>query len=180
MKFPQPFVQRFWSRVRKTRGCWEWQGARHPFGYGMVCCRIVSNQPLFTHRVAWELATGRSPGDKHVLHTCDNLCCVRFDHLRLGTHKDNMDDRDMKGRVASGDRNGSRTKRYRNPFVRDGGSGLVGEVHPQAKLTEAQVMQLLRFSRKGVINRRLAERFGISETHVGRLVKRTAWKHLSV
>ena len=179
LRFPQSFVKRFWSRVRKTHGCWEWQGSQSDAGYGTVTCRSVSKQPLLTHRVSWELATGHSPRTRHVLHECDNPCCVRPDHLFLGTQQDNNEDRDAKGRVASGDRNGARTRPYRNLFVRNGGSGLCGEAHPQARLTEVQVKCLLYLSHKGVINRRLAERFGVSETHVGRLVRGESWRHLT-
>lgn len=32
------------------------------------------------------------------MHTCDTPMCVNPDHLRIGTQKENMDDRDKKGR----------------------------------------------------------------------------------
>jgi len=34
----------------------------------------------------------------HVMHLCDNPSCYRYDHLRLGTHADNMADMKAKGR----------------------------------------------------------------------------------
>lgn len=39
----------------------------------------------------------------HVLHSCDNPRCINVTHLSIGSHKDNMDDRDSKDRVAHGD-----------------------------------------------------------------------------
>ena len=34
-----------------------------------------------------------------VLHNCNNKLCVRLDHLRIGTHKENMDDMARVGHV---------------------------------------------------------------------------------
>ena len=69
--------------------CWEWQGSRHPQGYGQV--RI--NHGLFlSHRVAWELFFGEIPEGKLVLHKCNNPSCVNPYHLYLGDHSDNTSD----------------------------------------------------------------------------------------
>ena len=50
------------------------------------------------HRLAWIIATGQDPGEMMVLHHCDTRLCVRFFHLFLGTHEDNMSDMASKGR----------------------------------------------------------------------------------
>lgn len=171
MRYPKQFVVLFWSKVKKSAKCWEWQRGKTKAGYGQIQCRSISQAPMLAHRVSWELKNGPIPDGLHVLHECDNPACVRPKHLFLGTQIDNNNDRDRKGRVASGNRNGARTRRGRNPFVRNRGSGLKNEKHPMAKLTDAQVEELRREFASGVIKRHLAKKYGISETHTGRLVK---------
>lgn len=39
-------------------------------------------------------------------HTCDNSCCIRVEHITVGTQKDNMRDRDTRQRTATGLRHG--------------------------------------------------------------------------
>jgi hypothetical protein len=44
------------------------------------------------HRVAFTIVYGQIPAGMFVLHSCNNKLCVNVEHLRLGTHKENMDD----------------------------------------------------------------------------------------
>lgn len=97
----EPLADRFWEKVAKGEGCWEWQGASIPKGYG---CITVDRRTVYAHRVSWLLAHG-DPGDLHVLHSCDNPRCVRPEHLFLGTRSDNMQDMVRK------DRWGNQTRR---------------------------------------------------------------------
>lgn len=88
---------RFWAKVEKGEGCWEWQGARHPHGYGQV---RIAGICVFAHRYSWQLANGPIPGGLNVCHHCDNPKCVRPDHLFLGTQRDNLQDMAGKGRAS--------------------------------------------------------------------------------
>lgn len=91
-----PFLLRFWVRVAGVRrGCWEWRGATDPDGYGVL---RYQRSRMRAHRVSWQLANGPVPKGLHVLHSCDNPPCVNPDHLFLGTHQDNVRDRDQKKR----------------------------------------------------------------------------------
>jgi len=164
-KYSAEFVASFWSRVTKTEGCWLWQGAPTASGYGQLKCRAISSVPLLAHRVSWELASDREvPTGLHVLHNCpggDNPLCVNPAHLWLGTTQDNSKDRDAKGRVARGDRNGARTCRERNSFVRNGGSGLRGEEHPMALLSDREARAIRKAYLRGVSRVKLAREYNV-------------------
>lgn len=99
----QKYIKRFWTKVDKgdaNSGCWVWCAGKHGHGYGMFYTgrKIKKGQAEFAHRVAYEIANGVFDYSLHVLHTCDNTSCVNPTHLRLGTHEENMKDRDSKGR----------------------------------------------------------------------------------
>lgn len=92
----------FFHRIRKSDGCWEWTGFRDSRGYGrMNVARAngVGRASEGVHRVSWVLSNGVIPDGAHVLHGCDNPACVRPEHLRLGTHAENMKDAQERGRM---------------------------------------------------------------------------------
>lgn len=88
-------ADRFWSKVQKTDGCWEWQGGHFTHGYGRAW---DGERQVLAHRLAFVLASGAIPDGMHVLHKCDVPLCVNPEHLFLGTHADNMADCGEKGR----------------------------------------------------------------------------------
>lgn len=114
---PTPtFEQRFWSKARKTDGCWVWLAGKDKDGYGNFSVgQRATARPVRAHRVAWELTHGSIPDGLFVLHECDNPPCVRPDHLFLGTNQNNMDDMVAKGRGSIGIRNGKYTQPERTP-----------------------------------------------------------------
>lgn len=87
-----------WGRAKKENGCWNWNGYKIKTGYGRVHFR---GKRTLAHRAAWELTHGKIPAGKHVLHKCDNPSCINPEHLFLGSHVDNMNDRLLKERTAS-------------------------------------------------------------------------------
>lgn len=88
------------SMVKKARnGCWVWQGACNPAGYGQVGIGgRKDNKRVSVHRVAYELFVGEIPEGMQLLHKCDNSPCANPDHLFLGTQSDNLFDMSNKGR----------------------------------------------------------------------------------
>jgi len=143
---------RFWAKVPyrdvAPGACWLWAGARNGGkGYGQI-------DKVLAHRVSYFLATGDDPGDRDVLHSCDNPPCVRPSHLSLGTHADNMADAAKKGRMPG-----------------------------RPTLTEDQVAEAKRLYAAGMPAAVIADRLGASQQHISRLVvdvptewKRTGWK----
>ena len=45
------------------------------------------------HRYIWTLYNGEIPAGLEVRHKCHNPACMNIDHLELGTHKQNMEDK---------------------------------------------------------------------------------------
>ncbi len=107
------------------------------------------------HRFSWLLAGHTIPEGMCVCHAPHSICghknCVNPQHLRVGTHTENM--RDM---------------------ITDGTS-LRGTKHHKNKLTEEQVREIRRRSDEN--QRILGEEFGVSHGTISDIIikKRWAW-----
>lgn len=101
-------VARFWSRVevRKAGQCWPWRFGTNDDGYGEYRYSLDNKQSELAHRVAYRIGQGEIPEGLVVRHTCDNPCCCNWQHLLLGTHLDNVNDRIKRDRSAKGEGNG--------------------------------------------------------------------------
>lgn len=84
-------IRSLWQREL----CVEHTGHRNEDGYGTVWYK---GKHWKAHRLAWTLEVGSIPDGLFVLHLCDNPACINVKHLVLGTHGDNMADRNAKGR----------------------------------------------------------------------------------
>ncbi len=162
---------RFWSRVNKADGCWEWQGPKRR-GYGEI---RIDGKRLQAHRFSWQLAYGPIPDGLMVCHHCDNRGCVRPNHLFLGTAADNMADRDAKGRHArKGPKNparGIRNGMHTHPETRH-----PGMANANAKLTDADVLAIRSIT--GMTIRDIAKMYGVGRMTICYIRNGTSWKHL--
>ncbi len=97
--YEKTLLERLLEKIKKDKNnCWLWTGAtrgRDTLRYGML---NHQRETIATHRLSWTIHKGEIPKGLHVLHTCDTTLCINPEHLFLGTHKDNMQDRNAKGR----------------------------------------------------------------------------------
>ena len=69
--------------------CDEWPLERGRGGYGVV--RSADRRKHMAHRLAWETANGHIPEGMFIDHICHNRACVKIEHLRLATTKQNAE-----------------------------------------------------------------------------------------
>ena len=86
---------RFWSKVKKGRGCWIWKGKPDAKGYGRFGLKRKNKT---AQRVSYFINVGPVPRKLLVRHTCDNRICVNPKHLRLGDDFDNALDKMIRQR----------------------------------------------------------------------------------
>lgn len=92
------FLFRFWSEVEKGPDHWTWKSGTDNYGYGGFQLGRRGEGQAKAHRLSWFLANGEIPPGLFVLHQCDMPACIRPEHLKLGTHDDNMADMVRRGR----------------------------------------------------------------------------------
>lgn len=77
--------------------CKTWKGSLTADGYGQV---RHMGKTVYVHRLEYAQANGLDVLTMGgvVLHSCDNPACYEIQHLTLGTHAANVEDKIRKGR----------------------------------------------------------------------------------
>jgi hypothetical protein len=93
---PRPSkAELFWAAVDKSGECWTWTGATNRGGYGAFSIGMKDGKRRIdrAHRVSYKLTHGPIPEGVHIDHMCHTKSCVRPDHLRATTNKENLENR---------------------------------------------------------------------------------------
>lgn len=144
-------LERRFDLSRPKDECWEWDGVKSDrSGYGLI---QIEGRRVRVHRLSYEVHVGPIPDGMIVRHTCDNPPCLNPQHLKLGTHDDNM--RDMKSR----------------------GRSSRGVARSNHKLTDNQVLEIFR--RTSDANRTLAREYGVSEWTIQHIRSGKRWSHIT-
>lgn len=151
--FQEETISRVFARAipEPNTGCFLWQGAATPKGYGVISVGGRRGESVYVHRVAFASKHGCCSG-AHILHRCDTPACCNPDHLFAGDPKANSDDMVSKGRSVRGVRQHS------------------------AKLTD-EAVRLIRRDRRALSL--IAADYGVDIKQIHRIKRGQAWKHVA-
>lgn len=157
---PKPPIERLLPRLtpEPNTGCWLWTGNCNQKGYGQI--GVGAAGMTTTHKTAYLHFKGPIPPGMQILHSCDVPCCCNPDHLSIGTHQDNIDDKMRKGRHKAGVHHKLR-----------------GEKNHLAKLTEQKVRHIKRRELTPIEYARL---YGVSNSAVRAVLSGKTWRHVHV
>lgn len=176
------FIQ-YVDKITSKEGCWLWLKSKTHDNYGLFW---LNDKYETSHRVSYKFFRGDIPEGKFVLHTCDNPNCVNPYHLYIGTHQDNMKDRQNRNRQAQGEKHGSVTKpeklsrgenhwTHTNPELTTKGSK-----NGSAKLNEDDVLELRTLFSTGQHSvTELAKKYNVTHNLISLIVHNKAWKHVN-
>jgi hypothetical protein len=159
------YIHRIVQNTPVSDECWEWPFARAKgkWEYGWLYSPRPEHKRLGAHSLAFAIYFGHWP-KPYGLHRCDNPPCFNPSHIWEGTLRDNTQDMMAKGR-----------NRYILPPRK------TGEDHPGAKLNAATVREIIAAYARGDISQyALADRYGVKQSVISRVIARKVWDQVSI
>ena len=138
-------------------GCHEFTGFKGPQGYGQA---KYLGKSWRVPKLWWVLHKGEVPSNLHILHNCDNPACFNLEHLRLGTHAENMRDKVLRPR----------------PYQITPGPIVARTWH---KLTEETAKQAVMRMKQGDRQSIVADELCVSRQTINDLACGKTWKYLT-
>lgn len=143
-------IKRFFTKVSKTKACWNWTAGLNSYGYGQF---KFCGKPISAHRFSYIAFVKSVPKGLLVCHTCDNRKCVNPNHLWLGTEYDNAHDCVSKGRQTR----------------------LKGVSNGQSILTELQVLEIRQSKSSSY---KIAPLYNVAASTIRSIRNKARWAHL--
>jgi hypothetical protein len=135
-------------------GCIEWQSTtRNGYGKLIIGSRTDGTRmSVSAHRLSYEVHVGKIPDGLFVCHKCDNPKCINPDHLFVGSRKDNVNDREIKGR-------------NKMPKIK------YNEESYSWKIKNEEVIEIRQLNKQCISIKEIAKKFNISVRHIRDIIK---------
>jgi len=152
--FYKSIVPRFWDRVAiaDKNECWEWTGEKFwRKDYGKL--KLKNGRAIQAHRLSYFINYGNIDDKLIVRHLCGNAWCVNPNHLSIGTHFDNAQDKIGHGTV------------------------VCGEDMPSSKLTEKDVLDIRKlYFNHHLTLKQISKKYDVVFSTISCVVRGKWWK----
>lgn len=160
----EELIDWFYNQKNITEsGCWEWTGVLNG-GYGHLS---IHGKRILAHRFSLQQHLKREiPASLEVRHMCNNPRCINPEHLKEGTHSENMNDMVLSNRQARG-------KTLSDKLIGIPHPKTAGSKNGRAKISEQDAIHIRNSNES---HASLSRQYGISNTQVKRIKNNESWK----
>lgn len=146
-------VKRF-LYTENENGCWECFSHSDKGGNNKDYIAVRAyGRSSYLHRESYRTYNGEIPKGMVIMHTCDNTKCCNPNHLKLGTHKDNVDDKVSKNRQLKGS---------------DVGNSV---------LKEEDVLKIIDMCNRGIFEKDVAKIFNVNRVTIHAIKSGKIWSY---